>query len=128
MFRRRPAVTRGGPGLIGTMARTAVIAGTATATVNAVSSAQASKAEAKQQEAAARAAGVQAQADVEQLKAEMAALQAQQAQAALPAAPPAQGGGAPDLLAQLQQLAQLKDAGALTDAEFQAAKTKLLGT
>lgn len=128
MFRRRPAVTRGGPGLLGTMARTAVVAGTATATVNAVSGAQASRAEAKQQEAAARAAGVQAQADVEQLKAQMEALQAQQAQAAIPAAAPAPPGGAPDLLAQLQQLAQLKEAGALTDAEFQAAKAKLLGT
>jgi hypothetical protein len=39
-----------------------------------------------------------------------------------PAAPPT------DLVAQLAQLAQLKEAGALTDDEFQVAKAKLLGT
>jgi hypothetical protein len=39
-----------------------------------------------------------------------------------PAAPPT------DLVAQLAQLAQLKEAGALTDDEFQTAKAKLLGT
>ena len=33
---------------------------------------------------------------------------------------------APDLTAQLQQLAQLHDAGVLDDAEFAAAKQKLL--
>jgi hypothetical protein len=38
---------------------------------------------------------------------------------------PAAGG--PDLMAQLQQLQQMKDAGALTDEEFAAAKAKLLG-
>jgi hypothetical protein len=32
----------------------------------------------------------------------------------------------PDLTAQLQQLAQLHDAGVLDDAEFAAAKQKLL--
>jgi hypothetical protein len=31
------------------------------------------------------------------------------------------------MMAQLQQLAQLHDAGALTDEEFAAAKQKLLG-
>jgi hypothetical protein len=31
------------------------------------------------------------------------------------------------MMSQLQQLAQLKDAGALTEAEFTAAKAKLLG-
>ncbi|PSN15533.1 hypothetical protein C7293_06775 [filamentous cyanobacterium CCT1] len=39
-----------------------------------------------------------------------------------PAAPPT------DLVAQLAQLAQLKEAGALTDDEFQIAKAQLLGT
>ncbi len=39
-----------------------------------------------------------------------------------PAAPPT------DLVAQLAQLAQLKEADALTDDEFQIAKAKLLGT
>jgi len=32
-----------------------------------------------------------------------------------------------DVVTQLQQLSQLKAAGALTDAEFDAAKAKLLG-
>ena len=34
--------------------------------------------------------------------------------------------GGPDLMAQLQQLAKLKEAGALTDEEYAAAKAKLL--
>ncbi|HSM84210.1 MAG TPA: SHOCT domain-containing protein [Nodosilinea sp.] len=46
--------------------------------------------------------------------------------------PPAPGSLSPaaptDLVAQLAQLAQLKEAGALTDDEFQIAKAKLLGT
>jgi len=35
--------------------------------------------------------------------------------------------GGSDMMAQLQQLTQLKEAGALTEAEFTAAKAKLLG-
>jgi hypothetical protein len=38
------------------------------------------------------------------------------------------GGTAPDPLTALKDLAQLHTSGALTDAEFAAAKTKLLGT
>lgn len=41
-----------------------------------------------------------------------------------PAAAPGAGG---DVVAQLQQLKQLLDSGALTQDEFDAAKTKLLG-
>jgi hypothetical protein len=52
--------------------------------------------------------------------------QAQQ-QAAPPAPPPPPAApAAPDLTAQLQQLAQLHTAGVLSDAEFAAAKQKLL--
>ena len=47
------------------------------------------------------------------------------AQAGPAAAAPAPA-AAPDLMGQLQQLAQLKDAGALTDEEYAAAKAKLL--
>jgi hypothetical protein len=60
----------------------------------------------------------------------MANKQAQAAQAAAPepqAAPapaPAQAG--PDPVAQLTQLAALKDSGALTEAEFEAEKAKIL--
>jgi uncharacterized membrane protein len=46
-----------------------------------------------------------------------------------PAAPPptaAPASAAPDLTAQLQQLAQLHTAGVLSDEEFAAAKQKLL--
>jgi hypothetical protein len=44
-----------------------------------------------------------------------------------PPAGTAPAAGGPDLMAQLQQLQQLKEAGALTDEEFAAAKAKLLG-
>jgi membrane protease subunit (stomatin/prohibitin family) len=51
--------------------------------------------------------------------------QAQQAGAAAPA--PAPAAAAPDPIAQLTQLAALKDSGALTEAEFEAEKAKILG-
>jgi hypothetical protein len=133
-MRRRGMPGRRGPGLVGTMARTAVVAGTATAVVKGVSGSMDAKAQAGQQQQAAQAAAVQSQADIEAMQAQMEAMQAQQAQLAVqqaqapPAAPvaaaPAAGG--PDLLGQLQQLAQLREAGALTEEEFQAAKAKLL--
>ncbi len=57
------------------------------------------------------------------------AAQAQDAQAApvaeAPAAVPA-APAAPDKIAQLTQLAALKDSGALTEAEFETEKAKLL--
>ena len=121
---RRPIVVqRKGPGLVGTMARTAVIAGTATATSKAVSGAMSGAAQAAQEQQMANATAMQSQVELEQLKAQMAAMQAQTVVSAAPAAVPAPSS---DLMAQLQQLVQLKDAGALTEAEFQAAKAKLL--
>ena len=52
----------------------------------------------------------------------------QQAAAAPPPAPaPAAPAAAPDLTAQLEQLAQLHTAGVLSDEEFATAKAKLLG-
>ncbi len=56
-------------------------------------------------------------------------LESQQAAPAAPApAPaPAAGGLSPDVIEQLKQLAQLKDAGVLTPEEFDAQKAKLLG-
>ena len=69
-----------------------------------------------------------AQIDVERLN-ETVREESQQVQTAV-AAPP-QVAAAPaqsDMIAQLQQLSQLKTAGALTDEEFAAAKAKLLGT
>jgi putative oligomerization/nucleic acid binding protein len=57
-------------------------------------------------------------------------LEQQGAPAAAPAAaatPPAPAAPGADVVAQLQQLKQLLDSGALSQDEFDAAKTKLLG-
>ena len=134
MFRRRPVVgQRRGPGLLRTAATTAVVAGTATAVSKGVSGsmdkAAMSKQQQMEQQQVAQTAANQAQAELEQMKAQLAAMQAQQlqadqAQATTAAAPSAQ----PDFITQLQQLAQLKQAGALSEYEFQAAKAKLLGS
>jgi hypothetical protein len=67
---------------------------------------------------------------MDQMQQQMAAMQAQQAAAA--AAAPAAAAAAPagagaDLTAQLGQLAQLHQAGALSDEEYASAKAKLLG-
>lgn len=131
--RRGPTVTvqRGGPGLVRTMARTAVISGTATATSRAVGNAMNNRAQSAYQppvqQPSVDAATTQSQMELEQLKAQMAAMQAQQTVAATPmpaAATPAAGND--DLLERLQKLADLKAAGALTDEEFQLAKAKVL--
>ena len=100
-----PGMRRGRPGLMGTMARTAVIAGTATAVSGGVRNRQA-QAAAQQQNAAAQ---------------QQAAAQAQQA--AAPAAVPASGD---DMITKLKELAELKNAGILTEEEFTAQKTKIL--
>jgi len=130
MLRRRPVVgQRRGPGLLRTAATTAVVAGTATAVSKGVSGSMEKAAMSKQQQQVAQTAANQAQAELAQTKAQLAAMQAQQlqadqAQATTAAAPSAQ----PDLIAQLQQLTQLKQAGALSEDEFQAAKAKLPGS
>ena len=69
--------------------------------------------------------------DQEQRIEELEAQQNQQAQAAAPAAPvapaaPAPAAGGDDLVSQIQQLAQLRDSGVLSQEEFDAAKQKLL--
>lgn len=111
-------IRRGGPGLLGMAARTAVVAGTATAVSGRVAANQ------QQQALQAQAA---AQAHDEQVRAQaMAEMQAQQQMMqAAPPPPPAPAGD--DTMAQLQQLAAMKSQGLLTDAEFAAAKAKLLG-
>ncbi len=56
------------------------------------------------------------------------AAQAQEAAAEAPApAEPEPAAAAPDPIEQLTQLAALKDSGALTEAEFEAQKAKILG-
>ena len=119
MRRRRIAVRpRRGPGLLGTMARTAVIAGTATAVSRGVSGAM--------------NASAQQQAELEDYRAQQAAaFQQAQIDAAVQqqmAAQPADMAPADDLMAQLQRLAQMKQTGLLTEEEFAAAKAKLLGS
>jgi hypothetical protein len=117
----------GRPGLVGTMARTAVIAGTANATVGAMNRRQTGKAQAAANEQAAQQAAFESQAQMAEMQAQLNAMQAPQPQQAPPPPPPAPaapGGG--DLMAELQKLADMKAAGLLSDDEFAAAKAKLL--
>jgi hypothetical protein len=97
----RPLMGRriGRPGLLGTVARTAVIAGTATVTANAVSR-----------------AGARRTAETEAYD------QQQERQYA----PEPASGGDTDLVARLSELARLRETGALSGQEFEAAKAKLL--
>jgi len=99
-------------------ARTAVVAGTATAVVGGMSNRQQAKA---QQAADAQAYEQQQQQAAMQAAAEQA-VAAQQAAAPAAAAP-----AAADPIAELERLAQLKQQGILSDEEFAAAKAKLLG-
>ena len=85
------------PGLLRGMARTAVVAGTATAVSNRVSRRQASR------------------------WAEQEAPQQQYYEQAPAAAP-----GSGDTLQQLKELGELKSSGVLTEAEFEAQKAKIL--
>ncbi|MET0863790.1 MAG: SHOCT domain-containing protein [Nakamurella sp.] len=124
MFRRR-----GRPGLLGTVARTAVVAGTATATAGAVNRHQQQKQAEKQAYADQQAAEQQPeQQPVYQApppQYQQPQYQQPQYQQPEPAAEPAPAGD--DLVSKINQLAQLKDSGVLSEEEFSAAKGKLLG-
>ena len=91
-------------GLIRGVARTAAIAGTATAVSNRVSRRQANKWAAQDEQ------------------------QAAEQDQAPPPPPPPQEPAAPqaDMLTQLQQLGELRDSGVLTEEEFAAPKAKIL--
>jgi len=81
-----------------------------------------------QQEEMMQDATIQSQQQIEDLQAQVSAMQSQQVQSAAmmaPAAAPAGGGN--DVMGQLQQLGQMKQAGLLSDEEFGAAKARLLG-
>jgi len=119
---RRP-MARGRRGILGTVATTAVVAGTATAVSNRVTDHHVNKQAAEMNEQYAQQAAYDSQAQMQDMQAQLNQMQAQQVQAAAPPAPAT----APDLMAQLQQLTQLKETGALSEAEFSAAKAKLLG-
>ena len=90
------------PGLLRGVARTAVIAGTATAVSNRVSRRQGNR-WAQQEEQ-------------------------QYAQQQYPQAPPPAPAAAPDTVTQLKELADLKSQGILTEAEFEAQKAKILAS
>jgi len=100
------------------MARTAVIAGTATAVSGSV----------RNKQAAAAPPSAEDQAAAAQQAADAQAYQQQQAAAGPPAAPaaPAPSAG-DDIITQLERLGALHSQGVLTDDEFGAAKAKLLG-
>jgi hemolysin activation/secretion protein len=102
-------------GLIGGIARTAVVAGTATAVSNRVSRRQGNRWAANDQQQADAAAAEEQQA-------------APQQQAYAPPPPQPQAPAETDMLTQLQQLGELKSAGVLTEEEFAAQKAKILGS
>jgi membrane protease subunit (stomatin/prohibitin family) len=91
----------GRPGLVGTMARTAVVVGTASAVSGGMRNRQEQKQEQKQAAA--------------------------QQQAAAAAPPPAPAPDEDDPTAKIKQLGELHAQGLLTDEEFSAAKAKALG-
>ncbi|MER5495725.1 MULTISPECIES: SHOCT domain-containing protein [unclassified Streptomyces] len=99
------------PGLLRGVARTAVVAGTATAVSNRVSRRQAGRWAAQDVAATGQNAP------------------AQQSTPAPPPPEPAASGDAMDSrIAQLKELAQLKEQGILTDDEFAAQKSRILGS
>ncbi|WP_203581639.1 SHOCT domain-containing protein [Microbacterium hibisci] len=110
----------GRPGLIGMAARTAVVAGTATAVSGSVARHQQQKYYDQSQQQAYEAQAQQAAMD------QAAAQAVANAQAAQPQAAPAAPAAGDDMMAKLSQLAQLHAQGILSDDEFAAAKAKLL--
>jgi hypothetical protein len=102
----------GRPGLLGTIARTAVVAGTATAVTGGMQRSAANRNAQKQQAAAEQ------QQEMVDAAAAQAAAQMQ----------PAAAAPAPDRLTRLKELGDLKTSGLLTDAEFEAEKAKILAS
>lgn len=100
------------PGLLRGVARTAVVAGTATAVSGRVQRRQAEK---------------YADRDA-QIAAERDQAYEQQYAPPPPQAPPPPAAPATDMVTQLKELAELKTQGILTDEEFAAQKAKILGT
>jgi hypothetical protein len=107
------------PGLLRGVARTAVIAGTASAVSGRV-----------QRRQSERFAERDAQIDAERTHAYQQTMPSQPAAAPPPpaATPPPPAAGRSETLAQLQQLGELKAQGILTDEEFAAEKARILGS
>jgi|SRR6476659_11011918 len=99
------------PGLLRGVARTAVVAGTATAVSNRVSRRQANR---------------WAQQNPEQTYVGANPVYSAQQPQSAPAPPQPVGPSTDDKLAQLKQLGELKTSGILTEAEFEAQKAKIL--
>ena len=114
-------------GLLGMMARTAVVAGTATAVSGRVARRQQNK---YQQKADAQAYQEQQAAPAQEQASPQQYQQVPQYQQPPPQyqqPPPAPAAGSTDVVGEIQRLATLKEQGILSDAEFTAAKSKLLG-
>lgn len=114
----RPMRRMGRPGLLGTVARTAVVAGTASAVAGGVSRRQQARA-VEQQEA-------------EQYREQQFAAEQPTAQpaytASTPRTAPAPDNGSDDLINQLRELGELRSSGVLTEDEFAAQKARLLNS
>lgn len=113
---------RGRPGLMGTMARTAVIAGTATAVSGGMRRSAAEKSAQQQQLAASEQQQAAAQ---QQAAIDLAVAQSRAEQAAAPPPPIAP---ADDRMTKIRELGQMKADGLLTEEEFAAEKSKILGS
>jgi hypothetical protein len=113
-------------GLLRMAARTAVVAGTATAVSNRVSRRQANRWESKEQEQAAAQGGYPPQ-DQGQYPPQDQGQYPPQQQYPPPPAPAPEDTPEDADVAKLQQLAQLHSQGVLSDEEFAAAKAKVLG-
>jgi len=116
MMRRR------GPGLVRGVARTAVVAGTATAVSGRVARRQARKFDEKDQ-----AAYEQQQDDQQQQYEQQQAYQQQAAPPPAYAAPEPAETGTDAAVDEIKKLAELKEQGLLTDEEFAAKKKQILG-
>ena len=115
-------------GLIGGMARTAVVAGTATAVSNRVSRRQANR-WAEKDQAAAYQQQYAAPQYAQPQYAQPAPQYVQPAPQYVAAAPPPPAAPAEDdMFEKLRQLAELKDQGILTEEEFAAQKAKILAS
>lgn len=119
----------GRPGLLGLAARTAVVAGTASAVSGGMARSQQRRSQDQYEQQQYEAAQQQAQIDAaaQQAAAQYAPPAAMPAAAPTPAAAPAAAPGGTDVATQLQQLASLMQSGVLSPDEFAAAKAKLLG-
>jgi Short C-terminal domain len=108
------------PGLLRGIARTAVIAGTATAVSNRVSRRQLNRWSQQENQQYAQQQYQQPPPQQQQYYQQPPQQQYYQQPPPPPPAPPR------DTVTQLKELAELKSQGILTDAEFQAQKAKLL--